>query len=115
MKKELDIFDLYKLVLSFFDKKASLPSLAETDKEVECVLYDSFVFKCSLDDRYGYFGAGIMIDKDHLVCNILGRQLTMLGNSEEDILKSLELVDQYCQLRLPDKYLEAFFITGSIN
>ena len=100
--------ELYNLVKEFFGYKAHMRYLNTKTKEVACVLYDSFLLKCNLDDRYGRFGAGIYIGEGPVVLtDFLGKGCS-LNSDEESIKESLQIIDEYCRLRLPDKFLDAY-------
>lgn len=104
----MDINALYNLVENFFGHKAKMRELHSVKKEVTCLLYDSFLLVCSLDDRYGMFGAGLVIGKDEVITEFLGKSCS-LNSDEESIKQSLQMIDDYCRLRLPDKFLEAYY------
>ena len=53
----MNVDELYDLVEDFFGYKAKMRYINSATKEVACVLYDSFLLKCNLDDQYGRFGA----------------------------------------------------------
>lgn len=76
--------------------------------EAACILYDSFFLKCSLDDQYGTFGAGLEIGKEGVITDFLGKRCS-LNSDAESIKKSLQIIDDYCRLRLPDKFLDAYY------
>lgn len=77
-------------------------------KEVGCMLYDSFLFTCNVNDRYGSFGCGIVLQNDAVaITDFLGKR-TSHNNDEHSIKESLKMVDDYCRLRLPDKFLKAY-------
>lgn len=42
-----------------------------------------------------------------LMTEFLGKECSLNGD-EESIRKSLKIIDDYCRMRLPDKYLEAY-------
>ena len=73
------------------------------------MLYDCFILKCSLDERYGSFGAGIVVGgkNDPIVTTFLGKGIS-LNSDEESVKKSLNIIDEYCCMRLPDKFLDAY-------
>lgn len=77
-------------------------------KEVTCILYDSFWLICSLDDQYGRFGAGLEIGEKGVITDFLGKRCS-LNSDEKSIRESLKIIDDYCRLRLPDKYLDAYY------
>jgi len=104
----MDVNDLYKLVNEFFGYKSKMLYLDHEKKEIACLLYDAFLFKCNLDDRYGRFGAGIVFgNQEATITEFLGERCS-LNSDEKSIRESLQLVDNYCKLRLPDKFLEAY-------
>lgn len=109
MNKIENIVELYRLVSSVFDYKAKMLYADSEHREVGCILYDSFLLKCSINDRNGQFGAGIVLG-DLLVPAItqfLGKHCS-LDSSSESITADLLMIDEYCRLRLPDKFLEAY-------
>lgn len=100
--------ELYILVEDFFGYKANMRYLNSRTKEVGCILYDSFLLKCSLDDQYGRFGAGLEISSEVVLTRFLGKKCS-LNSDEKSIKESLQLIDDYCRLRLPDKFLDAYY------
>ena len=60
-----------------------------------------------LDSQYGCFGAGIVMPDGQMLIAPLGKDIS-LNSDPDSIRKSLKTIDDYCRLRLPDKYLEAF-------
>ncbi len=109
MNKIEDVVELYRLVHNVLGYKAHMLYANSESKEVGCILYDSFLLKCSIGDQYGQFGAGIALS-DSLVpalTQFLGKRCS-LTNSIESITSDLLMIDQYCRLRLPDKFLEAY-------
>lgn len=75
--------------------------------EIVFTMYDAFGFKCRLDSRYGSFGLILPVEAGAAVRTFLGRDISM-NSDPESIRESLALVDEYCRLRLPDKYLEHY-------
>lgn len=104
----MNVEELYDLVEDFFGYKANMRCFNSTTNEVVCILYDSFWLKCSLDDQYGRFGAGLEIGKEGVITDFLGKRCS-LNNDVESIKKSLQIIDDYCRLRLPDKFLDAYY------
>lgn len=103
---------LYALLEDFFGYKANmryLAPIAPNVGKVACILYDSFWLECRLDDQHNRFNAGIILENEEgILTNFLGKQC--LPNSDEESIKqSLQIVDDYCRLRLPDKFLEAYY------
>lgn len=105
----MDTNKLYNLIETFFGYKADMLYLDTDKKEVACILYNSFLFKCDLNDRYGRFGAGIVFgNQEATITEFLGRQCS-LNSDEKSIKESLQIVDDYCRFRLPDKFLDEYY------
>lgn len=101
--------DSIKYVMSitddYFADKAKRLSINIESKTIQYLLYNSFEVKIQTGERYGDFGAGIVIGSIILGPEILpGRQIKM-DSSKASILDNLKLIDEYCRLRLPDKFL----------
>lgn len=75
--------------------------------DIVFTMYDAFGFTCGLDDRYGSFGLILPVEAGAAIRTFLGREISM-DSDPQSIRDSLELVDEYCRLRLPDKYLEKY-------
>jgi hypothetical protein len=75
-------------------------------------MYDAFGFKCGLDNRYGSFGIILPVEAGAAVRTFLGRDISM-NSDPQSIRDSLELVDEYCRLSLPDKYLTRYDQTNA--
>lgn len=104
----MSIEKLYGLIENFFGYKVHMRYLNSKTKEVACILYDSFWLRCSLDDQYGRFGAGIEVGNEGMITVFLGKTCS-LNSDETSIRESLQLIDDYCRLRLPDKFLDAYY------
>lgn len=110
----MNVEELYDLVEDFFGYKAKMRYINSATKEVACILYDSFWLKCDLDDRYGRFGAGLVIGKEGVITEFLGKRCS-LNSDVESIKNSLQIIDDYCRLRLPDKFLDAYYKAYVLN
>lgn len=100
---------LYQFVHEYYGYKIKMKYLNTEKKEVGGILYDSFFLSCNLDDQYGRFGAGICFgEQKYTITKFLGRNCS-LNSDEESIKSSLKIIDEYCRLRLPDKFLEAYY------
>lgn len=105
----MDINKLYDLVECYFGYKADMLYLDPEKKEVACMLYNSFLFKCNLNDQYGRFGGGIVLgNQEATITEFLGKRCS-LDSDEKSIMESLQIVDDYCRLRLPDKFLQEYY------
>lgn len=100
---------LYDLVEEFYGYKAKMRYFNSKTKEVACILYDSFWLKCNLDDQYGRFGAGIVLGNGEGVVTDFLNKSCSLNSDENSIRNSLQIIDDYCRLRLPDKFLDAYY------
>lgn len=106
----MEITDLRDLVEDFFGYKAS-GTYCILPKEVSCILYDSFCLECEYDpgERYGKFGVAIVSEGGgNIITRFLGRQCS-LDSDVQSIKESLQMIDSYCRLRLPDKFLDAYY------
>lgn len=100
--------ELYKVVKKFWGYKARHVIYESDTKRVKCLLYDVFFFECDTNDRYGVFGGGIHYGKKSFtLVDFLGERCS-LNSDKESICESLQLVDDYCRARLPDKFLRAY-------
>jgi hypothetical protein len=102
----VELAELYLLVKRFYGYKSKMLYGNTETLEAACVLYDSFLFKCNINDRYGRFGAGIVLGETYIT-DFLGEKCS-LNSDEKSIRQSLQIVDDYCRLRLPDKFLQAY-------
>ena len=104
----MTVIELYRLVESYYGYKIHMRCYNSEKNEVTGILYDAFVLKCELDERYGCFGAGIVVGNRVNICEFLGKECS-LNSDEKSIKESLDKIDEYCRLRLPDKYLDAYY------
>ncbi len=104
----MSVNELYDLIKDYYGYKIHMRSLNSETKEVVGVLYDAFILKCNINDRYDRFGAGINVGNGDIITVFLGKQCS-LNSDKKSIQDSLKNIDEYCRLRLPDKYLDAYF------
>ncbi|MFV0394901.1 MAG: hypothetical protein ACK5LC_10980 [Coprobacillaceae bacterium] len=104
---ELKLNDIYHLMVDFFGTKVSAPYINSVEQEITVILYDSFVFRFGIDERYQLFKGGILLDNKHLVTSFFGEKIS-INNDKKTILSNFKLVDKYCRLRLPDKFLKEY-------
>ena len=101
--------DLYLLVENVYGYKVKMQYINSEKNEVGGVLYDSFFIKCDTNDEYGRFGAGICFgEQKYTITEFLGKRCS-LNSDKESIKESLQIIDDYCRLRLPDKFLDAYY------
>ena len=102
----IDFSTLPRLIHDLYGKKADVVSVNSDTDEVMFILYESFLFKCGFDKRYGRFGLVGLLD-GVAVHTFFGKRVTM-ENDEDLIRASLNDVDRFCRLRLPEAFLIEF-------
>ncbi|GAB3128757.1 hypothetical protein HNR05_002844 [Leifsonia psychrotolerans] len=111
-----NLSDLRRKVLRHFGSRAIYYSTSRYDApgvsesgEVRFLLYDSFVFGFGIMEP-PYTSLSIFLDfgGDIAATRVLGKELTFIENEETDLRDAFEVVNQYCRLRLPDRFLEAY-------
>lgn len=107
MDKKLDLKEMYMLMIEYFGNKVSSQYINSEKQEIIAVLYDSFVFCFGIDDRYDLFSGGIVLDAEQVLTTFLGKKLS-INNDKQSILSNFEIIDNYCRLRLPDKFLTEY-------
>ena len=50
----------------------------------------------------------LQIGKEGIIIEFLGK-ICSLNSDAESIKESLQIIDNYCRLRLPDKFLDAYY------
>lgn len=104
----MDINNFANLIENYYGYKIHDMLVNEDSKVVECILYKSFAISFSIGDRYGVFGATLSLgSQSYSLVDIFGKKVS-LNSDEESILKNLKIIDEYCRLRLPDKFLDAY-------
>lgn len=111
-KSNDEIPDDLKILMSFVDEffgyKAINSRIIIDEKALEYILYDSFLLRFGLDERYGMFAVSIAMGNGYRgISKLLGERLS-LNNDKKSIIESLKVIDKYCRLRLPDKFLSEF-------
>lgn len=103
----MDVKELYKLIHKYYGYKARMRYINSEQKRVYFFLYDSFSIVCDISDRYGMFGVGIQMADGQMLTHFLGKSCS-LNSDPASIKRSLQIIDDYCRMRLPDKYLEEY-------
>jgi len=70
------------LIKGAFGGRVSVPEVNSETGEVAFILYESFLFKCGFDERYGRFGLVMLLD-GCAVRTFFGKRVTM-ENDEAD-------------------------------
>jgi len=107
MNNSLDLQDLYSLLLDHFGNKIENITIDSQNQDIDCILYNSFVFSCGIEKPRNNFKGGIILSPEHVVTSFFGKRLS-LNNEFISIRKNFEIVDNYCRLRLTDKFLDAY-------
>ena len=105
----MNIDKLYDFVRDFYGYKIEMLFINETEKSIGGILYDSFFVMWHIDKSLNEFRAELRYgDSDHVITEFLGRKC--VGKlKHKSIQKGLDIIDDYCRLRLPDKFLDAHY------
>jgi hypothetical protein len=104
----MEFKEFSELVKSYFNYKLTFYCLNYDSKTIEFILYDSFYFELSIGGRYGVFGAAVGIGNSmHSLTKVMGQPIT-LNSDQKAITSNMDIIDTYCRLRLPDKFLNEF-------
>lgn len=101
--------EIYMLVENFLGYKIKMLYLNSETNEVGGIMYDSFLIKCLCDNKKNTFQVGINYgNSSQILSTLLGENCICIIN-EKEIKKKLQVVDDYCRLRLPDRFLDAYY------
>jgi hypothetical protein len=105
----IDVSGLARLIEEYFGEKVVVETVRESESEQELsfMLYDAVIVRAAIDPRYGSVGFGVQLGEQSFLRSILGARIA-LNSDETDLRRSLRVIDSYCRLRLPDKYLDAY-------
>lgn len=101
-----DLKSLMNIIDRYYGDKSKRVSVSIENKSLQYLLYNSFEVKFQIGERYGEFGAGIIIGNIVLGPEILPGRIIKRDSSEESIINNLKIIDEYCRLRLPEKFLQ---------
>ena len=96
--------ELYEIVKNYYGYKIKMQNIDQENLEVKGILYDSFFFECSTNDRYGRFESLIRFGEKSVVTSYIFKR-SSLNSDEKSIIMSLQEVDNFCKLNLPDSFL----------
>ncbi|MDD3205236.1 MAG: hypothetical protein PHS74_05815 [Lachnospiraceae bacterium] len=103
-----NIKEVNKVIVEFLGHKAKIMYIDSTKNEAAFMLYDSFLFKFQLDENHNTFGCGLEFSDGMISKRFLGKDIS-LDSDEKSIKESLKIIDDYCRLRLPDKFLDSYY------
>ena len=107
MSERLDFDQLIRVIRTYSGSSIRIESADFENQELLLIFYDAMLVKCNIDLQYGRFGIAVVISEGTLVRDLFGEAFSQ-NNDEASIRASLSNVDEYCRLRLPDKYLDAY-------
>ncbi|MDJ0338437.1 hypothetical protein [Cryobacterium sp. PH31-O1] len=99
--------EFYGLAVDFFGARMSSPTNDEAGRSMTGVLYDSFLIRCGYDEQKPMFGASICVSPQSGSRGFLGRSPSW-STDRDSLVEGLQLIDEYCRLRLPEKFLTVF-------
>jgi hypothetical protein len=99
--------DLRDFIESHLGRKARVLTVVRNQGEIEFSLYETFVFKASIDPRTKAFGFGLELPGNRVTKVLLGERFS-LNNDQASVAASLDHADRYCRLAMPDKLLESY-------
>ena len=97
--------ELYEIVKKYYGYKIKMLDIDQENLEVKGILYDSFFFDCTTNDRYGRFGSRISFGESYSSVTSYIFKRSSLNSDEKSIIMSLQEVDNFCKLNLPDSFL----------
>ncbi len=103
----MQVAEFFDLVDDYFGPRAINKGFAQSTTEFTATLYETFRLTCSLGGEHGEFGAGIETASGRYLGTFFNERLS-LNSDPESILKSLGIIDEWCRLHLPDKFLERY-------
>ncbi|MDJ0338450.1 hypothetical protein [Cryobacterium sp. PH31-O1] len=106
--------EFYGLAVDFFGPRLSIPTNDEAGRSMTGVLYDSFLFWCGYDEQKPMFGASIRLSPQSGIGSFLGRSPSW-SSDRDSIVESFQLIDEYCRLRLPEKFLSVFDVAHGLS
>ena len=105
----MNIDKLYDFVREFYGYKIEMLFINETENSIGGILYDSFLVKCFLSNDDKIFSAGICYgNSEQMITELFGKKCLTICD-EKLLQDSLRIIDNYCRLRLPDKFLDAHY------
>ncbi|MFF1573226.1 hypothetical protein ACFVWR_10795 [Leifsonia sp. NPDC058292] len=104
MSGRLNIREVVALINNYFGPRVRVRGVTLASGVVDIILYDSFCFRITVDSQTGGFGMILQLPAGAATARLLGREFS-LNNNRETIEESLALAEEYCRLRLTDKFL----------
>ena len=98
----------------YFGGKARYLATAASENDpsrgyVRFLLYEALHFRFIIGDPpYNGLGISRQIDGNASISQFALGDLTLIGNDKMSVLNAFDIIDTYCRLLLPDKYLKLF-------
>ncbi|WP_460631263.1 hypothetical protein [Leifsonia lichenia] len=70
-------------------------------------MYDAFAVAATHNQLTFVFGMSLSLPGDSSLITLLGQELSV-NNYAEAIRRAFAVADEYCRLKLPDRYLAAY-------
>ena len=104
----MKIRKLYKLIEKYFDKKVSMGGYNEQKNSVFGCLYNTIFIECTLNYEKNEFDVIVYYTQnDYFINKFLGETCKTIID-EDLIIDKLKVIDNYCRIRLTDKFLKVF-------
>lgn len=106
------IKELYMELNAYFREKIFVRRILQKNISdeiiLECIVYSTFVFSFMLD-KQGEFKSGVYLGNGKNVIMLYDEQILSTDiKTVESRQHLIHQIDEYCRLRLPDKFLNAF-------
>ncbi|MFK3835313.1 hypothetical protein [Microbacterium sp. NPDC087868] len=105
----LDLKDFYRKANEYFGSRGRVRSMNSADGKVKLLLYGVDVFYLGLPNNPR---AGITFQYEVSATtrtqDFFGVRLSAVENTQEDVERAFDVIDNFARLHLPDKYLEAW-------
>ena len=102
----VSIDKLCEIVIDHFGKRSTLRSYSPSNLTFDCILYESFAATFSLAGPRGTFTGSVAVGGSRSAGLFLDKTLSP-NTDEASIRESLRALDDWCRLRLPEKFLDA--------
>jgi hypothetical protein len=102
--------ELTDVAPKYFGTRLSNTTIRSGEHFSTGVLYNAFVVRYGINEDDEFEG-GVMVGSNSIVTAFFGHELSR-NSDRESVLENFALIDKYCRLRLPDKYLRAFDLTS---
>ena len=103
----MDYSKLYKSIKAELDYKVKMRYVNSLELTAGFFIYDSFAFEFGVGEKFQEFGGYMVCGDDGKIHKFLGKSLIPIKNIE-DVRYNIKIIDDYCRLRLPDKFLQAY-------